>query len=338
MRRQAWHAFLAASLALLMGPKARSAEFYAGKTVRLYIGSSVGGGYDLHGRLLARHIGRHIPGNPTIVPINMDGAGSLRLVNWLYSAAPKDGTAFAIVNRGVAFVPLLGESGLAQFDPRRFHWIGSANDEVGVCVAVARTGIRDFAQLKERELVVGNTGEGADGTFMATMVRDLLGAKLRAVAGYPGGNEIYLAMERGEVDGMCGLAWSTIKSARPQWLEQRWVNVLLQIGLRKHPDLPEVPWVMDLAQDAQERALLRLILLRGAFGRPFVVPPGTAPERIATLKAAFVATMSDTTYLAEAQRTRAEVGPVSGEALEALIAEAYAAPPALVARAREVLN
>src|SRR5688572_7763475 len=302
MRRRAWLGALAASIVLLLvAPAAAQSvrEFYAGRTVSLYIGSSAGGGYDLHGRLLARHIARHIPGNPTIVPINMDGAGSLRLTNWLYSAAPSDGTAFAILNRGVAFVPLLGESRLAQFDPRRFHWIGSANDEVGVCVAVARTGIRDFAQLKQRELVVGNTGEGADGTFMATMVRELLGAKLRAVAGYPGGNEIYLAMERGEVDGMCGLAWSTVKSTRPQWLEQRWVNVLLQLGLRKHPDLPQVPWVMDIARNAEERALLRLILLRGAFGRPFVAPPGMPAERAAVLSAAFAATMKDPAYLAD---------------------------------------
>ena len=341
MRRWAWLAALAASIALV--PAAACAaqsvrDFYARKTITLYIGSSVGGGYDLHGRLLGRHIGRHIPGNPTVVPINMDGAGSLRLINWLYTAAPKDGTVFAIVNRGAAFVPLLGDRRLAHYDPRRFHWIGSANDEVGVCVAVARTGIRSFAQLKQRELVVGNTGDGADGTFMTTLVRDLLGAKVRAIAGYPGGAEIYLAMERGEVDGMCGLAWSTIKSTRPQWLQQRWVNVLIQLGLRKHPDLPDVPFVMDLAQSAEERAILRLILLRGAFGRPFVAPPATPADRVAALRSAFAATMTDPAFLADAARARAEVAPVSADALHALIAEAYAAPPARVERARGLLN
>jgi tripartite-type tricarboxylate transporter receptor subunit TctC len=340
MCRAPWRAALIAAIALLYAAPAlaQPRAFYAGKTISLYIGSSVGGGYDLHGRLLARHIGRHIPGNPTVVPQNMDGAGSLRLANWLYGVAPKDGTVFAILNRGVAFVPLLGERQLARFDPRRFHWLGSANDEVGVCVAVARTGIRDLAQLKERELLVGNTGEGADGTFMATMVRELLGARVRAIRGYPGGSEIYLAMERGEVDGMCGLAWSTIKTTRPQWVQQRWVNVLLQLGLRKHPDLPDVPFVMDLARNAEERALLRLILLRGAFGRPYVAPPGTPPDRVALLRAAFTATMADPRFLAEAERMRAEISPVPAATLNALIAEAYAAPPARIARAREVLN
>jgi tripartite-type tricarboxylate transporter receptor subunit TctC len=336
-----WMRFLSLAIAMFAAAPVFAQtprDFYAGKTVSLFIGSSVGGGYDLHGRLLARHIGKHIPGNPSVVPLNMDGAGSLRLANWLYSAAPKDGTAFAILNRGVAFVPLLGERALAQYDPRRFQWLGSANNEVGVCVAVARTGIRDFAQLKERELVVGNTGEGADGTFMATMVRDLLGARIRPIAGYPGGNEIYLAMERGEVDGMCGLAWSTIKSSRPQWLEERWVNVLIQLGLAKHADLPNVPWVMDLARNAEERALLRLILLRGAFGRPYVAPPGVPADRVAVLKAAFAATMADPAFLADAERVRAEIAPVTGQALEELLAEAYAAPAARIARAREVLN
>ena len=330
----------AALFLLLVAPAAAQPvrNFYAGKAVTLYIGTSVGGGYDLHGRLLARHIGKHIPGNPTVVPVNMDGAGSLKLANWLYSVAPKDGTAIAIFNRGTAFVPLLGESSLAHFDPRRFHWLGSANEEVGVCVAVGRTGIRDFAQLKQRELIVGNTGEGADGTFMTTLVRDLLGAKLRAIRGYPGGNEIYLAMERGEVDGMCGLAWSTIKSTRPQWLQQGWINVLIQLGLKKHPDLPNVPFVMDLARDPEERALLRLILLRDAFGRPFVAPPGTPPDRVAILKTAFTATMTDPAYLADAARVRAEVAPVSAATLQAYLNEAYAAPPARIARARMVLN
>ena len=342
MRRWCSFAATAAAFVVLLATAAAAAQpardFYAGRTIALYIGTSVGGGYDLHGRLLARHIGRHIPGRPAIVPVNMDGAGSLKLANWLYGAAPKDGTAIAILNRGVAFVPLLGRSALAQFDPRRFNWLGSANEEVGVCVAAARTGIRSFADLKQRELIVGNTGEGADGTFMATLVRELLGARLRAIRGYPGGSEIYLAMERGEVDGMCGLAWSTVKSTRPQWIAQRWVNVLLQLGLGKHPDLPQVPFVMDLAKSAEERALLRLILLRSAFGRPYVAPPGVPAERVAMLRAAFEATMKDPAFIADAARVRAEIAPVSAQQLQRLLAEAYSAPAARIERARAVLN
>jgi len=313
-------------------------EFYAGKTVSLYIGSSVGGGYDAYGRLVARHIGKYIPGNPTVVPLNMEGTGSLRLTNWLYEAAPQDGTVFALLNRGIAFVPLLGERQFAQFDAKAFNWIGSASDDVSLCIAHARTGLTRFEQLYEQELIVGNTGPGADGSFMTNVAGSLLGANLRAVTGYPGGNEIYLAIEQGEVDGMCGLAWSALKTARPQWLEDGSINILIQLGLRERPELSNVPSVMDLPLNPEERQILRLIMLRGYFGRPFVAPPNVPVERASALRTAFEETLADPQLLREAEQLRVEIGPVSGERLDELLIEAYATAPELVERARELLN
>lgn len=329
---------LALSVAANVSHAQNVADFYAGKTVELYIGSTVGGGYDAYGRLVARHIGKHIPGNPVVVPQNMEGTGSIRLTNWLYEAAPKDGTVFGLVNRGVAFVPLLGERQFAQFDAQKFNWLGSASDDVSVCIAHKRTGLTRFDQLYEHELVVGNTGPGADGSFMTNVVSSLLGARIRAVTGYPGGNEIYLAIERGEVDGMCGLAWSALKTARPQWLRDGTVNILIQLGLRKEPALDGVQSVMDLPLSAEQRQILRLILLRAYFGRPFVAPPGIPEDRAAALAEAFDATMRDPELLREAEILRVSIAPIPGAELDELLAEAYASPPDLVERARELLN
>ena len=332
-------AFVAAAMWLAGPSHAQSVEeFYAGRTVELYIGSTVGGGYDAYGRLVARHIGKHIPGNPAVVPLNMEGTGSIRLTNWLYEAAPKDGTVFALVNRGVAFVPLLGERQFAQFDAKEFNWIGSASDDVSVCIAHERTGLTRFEQLYEEELIVGNTGPGADGSFMTDVVGSLLGARLRAVTGYPGGNEIYLAIEQGEVDGMCGLAWSALNTARPQWLADGTVNILLQLGLREQPELASVQAVMDLPLNVEQRQILRLILLRAYFGRPFVAPPDIPEDRASALRAAFGAAMRDPELLRDAETLRISIAPVSGEELDTLLEEAYAASPALVERARELLN
>ena len=329
-----WVAFLAASPSHAQSVE----EFYTGKTVSLYIGSSVGGGYDAYGRLIARHIGKYIPGNPTIVPLNMEGTGSLRLTNWLYEAAPQDGTVFGLLNRGIAFVPLLGERQFAQFDAKAFNWMGSASDDVSLCIAHTRTGLTRFEQLYEQELIVGNTGPGADGSFMTNVAGSLLGARLRAVTGYPGGNEIYLAIEQGEVDGICGLAWSALKTARPQWLEDGSINILIQLGLRERPELSNVPSVMDLPLNPEERQILRLIMLRGYFGRPFVAPPNVPFARAAALRAAFEEALTDPQLLREAEQLRVEIGPVSGERLDELLIEAYDTAPELVERARELLN
>lgn len=338
MKRRSAIATVCAPLlaAALAAPAAAQpgAEFYKGKTVELYIGFSVGGGYDIYARLLARHMDRHIPGNPTIVPKNMAGAGSLRLANWLHRVAPKDGTVFAIIGRGIAFDPLLGGR-KAEFKGTDFAWIGSANNEVSVCVAWGSVGITRFEDLYTREMIVGGTGATADTDFFPKVVNGVLGTKMRVISGYPGGNDITLAMERGEVQGRCGWSWSSVKTNHGAWVKDGTVKLLAQLSLDKHEDLPNVPLIMDMVKTPEQRAILRLVFARQVIGRPFVAPPGVPEERVALLRKAFMDTMKDADFLAEAQKIKLEIKPVSGEKVQALVAEVYRTPAELVQKARE---
>ncbi|MEE8437994.1 MAG: hypothetical protein V3S07_00280, partial [Micropepsaceae bacterium] len=333
---------LAFLLAVLLVPNSASAqsleEFYADNLVELYIGFAPGGGYDLYGRLVARHIGKHIPGNPTVVPINMEGAGSLRLMNWLHSAAPKDGTAIGMVNRGTPFAWLLGDRDFALFDPRDYTWLGSANDDVSVCVSWERSGIETLEDMRRKEFIVGSTGPGADEFTFPKVLAGLLGAQIRNVAGYSGGNHINYAMERGEVDGRCGWTWSSVISTKPDWVENDSINLIMQFSLRKHPDLPDVPLMLDYAESEEEYQILRLINLRGPFGRPFLVPPGLPEDRAIALREAFEAMVKDPEFLADAKRANMEIMPVSAKELEDLLDEAYASPEHIVEKARELIN
>ena len=341
VHQKAFRPLLVLLIAFLIATPVRAQsveEFYADKTITLYIGYTVGGGYDIYARLVARHIGKYISGNPTVVPSNMPGAGSLKLMNWLYNAAPRDGTVLGSVNRGVPFLPLVSDGQLARFDAREFVWIGSTTDDIGVCVAWERTGITRFDQLYEQELIIGTTGPGSDGYVFPKLVRGILGVRLRSIEGYAGGNEINFAMERGEVDGRCGWTWSSVKSTRPDWLENGSINILLQLALSKHPDLPETTSIMELAENEEERQILRLILLRGHFGRPFLAPPDVPSDRAEALRTAFDAMVLDPDFLAEAEQSRADITPVPGAALEQFLAEAYATPPHILERVKMLLR
>ena len=311
------------------------AEFYKGRSVDLYIGYSSGGGYDLYARLLARHMGKYIPGNPTIVPKNMEGAGSLRLANWLYNVAPKDGSAFGLIGRGTGFDPLLGNKA-AQFDGTKFNWLGSANNEVSICVAWHTTGIVKFEELLTRELVVGGTSNSADTDQFPRISNGVLGSKMKIITGYPGGNDIGLAMERGEVQGRCGWSWSSVKSTHQPWLDQKKINILVQLALDKHPDLPDVPLIIDLAKTDEQKQILRIIFARQVMGRPFLVPPGVPADRIEALRKAFMDTMSDKEFLADAEKSQMEINPVSGANVQKLITELYATPAAVARKASEL--
>ncbi|HEY5063915.1 MAG TPA: hypothetical protein VIJ04_03675 [Xanthobacteraceae bacterium] len=328
------------ALAPLSAASAQSSPpFYQGKQIELDINSSVGGGYDLYARLLARHMGKHIPGDPTIVPKNMVGASGLRLANWLASAAPRDGTVMGAVSRATAFEPLLGNAA-AQYDGTKFAFIGSGNDEVSVCVTWHTSGVATFADALARDVTVGASGGIGDDTYQFPAVLDrMFGAKFKIVRGYPGGNEINLAMERGEVQGRCGIPWSTVKAARPDWIDDKKVNFLMQFSLAKHPDLPNVPLVTDLAKNDEQRKILRLIFGRQIMGRPFALPPGVPAERIAELREAFDATMVDKDYLADAAKMKLEVKPVSGEQIEHLIDDIYkSTSPAIAREANEMVK
>jgi tripartite-type tricarboxylate transporter receptor subunit TctC len=312
-------------------------EFYKGKAVELYIGYSVGGGYDVYARLLARHMGRHIPGKPVIVPKNMLGAGSLALTNWLYKAAPRDGTVFGTIGRGIAFDPLLGGQG-TQFRATEFGWIGSANDEVSVCVAWSNSGIARFEELYARPVFVGGSGAGSDTDVFPKAINHILGTKLRLVTGYPGGNDITLAMQRGEVQARCGWSWSSIKTNHPAWVKDGTIRLLVQLSLEKHADLPDVPLIMDMVKTPEQRAVLRLIFARQVMGRPFLAPPGVPAQRLALLRKAFMDTMKDNAFLAEAEKMKLEITPVDGESVQKLVAEIYATPPQIVQQAVQAVK
>jgi tripartite-type tricarboxylate transporter receptor subunit TctC len=322
-------------------PQAARAEdpaaFYAGKSIDLDIGYSVGGGYDLYGRLVARHIGKHIPGNPTIVPKNMEGAASLRLANYLYTAAPRDGTVFGTTARGIAFDPLLSQSG-AQYDATKFSWIGSANNEVSVCVALKSAGITNFDDLYTKTLTIGSTGTADDTYQFPAVINNVLGTKFKMVTGYPGGNDVSLAIERGEVAGRCGWSWSSVMTTRPAWVANKTIAVLVQLSLAKHPDLPDVPLIVDLAKTDEQRQIFKLIFSRQTMGRPFLAPPGLPPERLAALRKAFNDTMTDKEFLADAEQNKFEINPVPGEQIQALVKEGYATPPEIIKKAAAALQ
>jgi tripartite-type tricarboxylate transporter receptor subunit TctC len=313
------------------------AEFYRGKSVELYIGYSAGGGYDVYARALARHIGRFIPGNPTIVPKNMPGAGSLVLANWLYNVAPKDGTAFGTIGRGTGFDPLLGST-KAQFDASKFNWLGSMNDEVSVCVAWHTAGITTLQQVMQKELTVGGTGPAADTDQFPKVLNATIGTKFKIITGYPGGNDVDLAMERGEVMGRCGWSWSSVIATHQNWLDDKKIDVLVQLSLGKHPDLPNVPLVMDFAKNDEERQIFKLVFARQPMGRPFLAPPGVPADRVAALRKAFMDTLTDRDFMAEAEKAKLEINPVSGEAVQKIVQEVYQAPKSVADKVADMVN
>jgi tripartite-type tricarboxylate transporter receptor subunit TctC len=283
-------------------------------------------------------MGRHLPGNPTIVPRNMEGAGSLRLANFLYKAAPRDGSAFGTIGRAIAFEPLFGEH-RAQFKAIEFGWLGSANDEVSVCVVWnGRSKVTKFDDLLTQELAVGGTGAAADTDQFPRIINGVLGTKMKIITGYPGGNDVNLAMERGEVDGRCGWSWSSVKSTRATWVGGKQITILTQLSLAKHPDLPDVPLIVDLAKNDEQRQILKLIFARQSLGRPYLAPPGVPADRVAMLRKAFMDTMADKEFLADADKAQLEITPIAGEAVQKLVAEVYQTPPAIAHKAAEILR
>ncbi len=332
-------ALAALSAACLAAPAfAQSpADFYRGKSIDLYIWSSAGGAYDTYSRTLARHMSKYIPGNPAITPRTMEGAGGVRLANFLYNVAPRDGLAFGTISRGNAFDPLLA-SKVAQFDSTKFNWIGSTNNEISVCVSWHTSGVITFADAQRRELVVGASGPTADSYQFPKVINAVLGTKFRIVPGYPGGNEIDLAMERGEVQGRCSWSWTSLKGLHQAWLNARKVNILYQMGLSKHPDLPDIPLAIDLAGTDEARGVLKLVFARQVMAWPYVVPPGVPADRVAALRKAFVDTLRDGDFVADATKQGLEIMPVSGEDIQKLVGEVYATPEAITRKVAELIQ
>jgi tripartite-type tricarboxylate transporter receptor subunit TctC len=331
--------WLCVSLLVLLLDQAKAepvTDFYRGRTVTLYIGYSVGGGYDSYARVLARHLGNHIPGNPSILPQNMPGAGSLRALNYLYNAAPRDGTAIATFGRGLAMEPLIGSSP-TQFDARKLVWLGSGSDEISLCGTWHTSRIKTWNDMQTIPFTVGGEGSGSDPDIFAAMMKKVFGIKLRIVSGYPGSAELALAVERGEIDGRCGWSLSSLRQMRPDWLATKQFNPIVQLNLEKSPDLPGVPAITEYAQTQAQRQILKLVLSRQSMARPFAAPPGVPADRAAALRAAFERTMADQDFIDEARAAGLEVNPVSGAEIERLVGELYQTPPDVVAEAKAAL-
>ena len=308
------------------------ADFYKGKDVELYIGYKPGGGYDGYARLVARHMGKHIPGNPNIVPKNMPGAGSVKLTNWLWEGAPQDGTAIGAVSRGVPFEPLLGNK-KAKFSADQFNWVGSANNEVSICATVKSTGIKSWKDLKTREVLTGGNGSGSDTEQFPKLLNAVLDTKFKVVGPYGGGSDIVKAMIAGELEARCGWSWSSIKSKNKDLLESGDLVILMQMSTVKHPELPDTPLVMDLVRSynsKKETQMLILMFARQGLGRPYVAPPGVPADRAAALQAAFTATMSDPEFLADAKKGGFDLAPISGDEVAGLVNTAYQTPDSVI--------
>jgi tripartite-type tricarboxylate transporter receptor subunit TctC len=321
---------------LLLWATAASAQndFYRGKTVTLVISSSAGGGYDVMGRTIARYLGKHIPGNPRVIVTNMPGAGGISATNYLYRSAPKDGTFIGAVQNNLPFEPLLGTRE-AVYDPTKFNWLGSPSIEVGLVVVWKTAPVNTIEDLQRREITVGSSGANSTPSFYARLINETLKTKMKIVVGYPGQNEAYLAMERGEVDGFPSLFYNTLNATRPNWRTERNVKVILQYGLEKEPALPNVPSALDLVTNLEDKQLLQAGLAQVTMGRPYLMPPGVPPDRVAIMRKALEDTFKDAAFLADSNRLALGVeNPRTGPQIQQMLDEAYRMPPNIVARLR----
>jgi len=327
--------------ALLASPSALAQsveEFYKSRPVTMIVGFSVGSSYDTVMRTVARHIGKHIPGNPTVIPVNRPGAGSLAAANQVFNASPRDGTVIGLFNRSIPTEPLLGSSGSAKFDATKFTWIGNVGNEVSVCVTRRETGAKTWQDMITKPMQVAATSTTADTGVYPLLLNNMFGAKLKLVTGYQGGADMTLALERGEVDSRCGWSLGGIKISRPSWLKDGPVNIPVQIGLRGSPDLAGISLIMDQAANDQQRRVLKLIISRQELAYPFAAPPNLPDDRRMALRTAFYRTMKDNEFLAEADKVAIEVAAMTGGDVERLMKEIYDTPADLVAEARRVIS
>lgn len=312
-------------------------DFYKGKRVTFVVGSSAGGGYDANARSLARYMGAFIPGHPDMTVVNMPGAGSISAANHVYAVAPKDGTFIAVVQRPIPFEPLFGNPGV-KYDVRKLHWIGSNSAEVGLMVAWHTSPVKTYEDLKKYELIVGGTGAGTDSELYAHAMNNIYGTKFKVVSGYTGSAPVLLAMERGEVQGFANWTWSNIVRDKPDWLKEKKISLLVQLGLKRDPDLPDVPTPLDLARNDREREVWEILLAVKALGRPFFVAAEVPAERVKALQNAFAAVNKDKAFLAEADKQKREVTLVTGPDMENIIKKAYSYPPETVEMTRRAVK
>jgi len=330
-----WACIIAALMSVISAEAAQDQSFYKGKQVALLIASGAGGGYDAYARTLARYMPKYIPGNPVIVPKNLPGAGGLIAANTLYNNTAPDGLTFAALTNGAGMDPLFGENA-GRFDAQKFNWLGSIGKLENICVTWQNSPITRIEQAKTREVTVSASGATGNSAIMPKIVNRFLGTKFKVIGGYTEGSGVTLALERGEVDGVCGMSYSTLKTMRPDWFRDHKLRVILQIGLQKLKALPNVPSAIDLVSDPDSKKVLQLILIRQEMGRPFALPPGVPADRIAIMRKAFDATMKDPGFVAEAAKLQLEIDPLSGDEIAALLKTAYSAPKPIVAAAAQL--
>jgi len=324
----------------LAGGAARAddvAEFYKARQISWILSADAGGGYAAYARALAPYLADHIPGRPNIVIQHLPGGGGLRAMNYLYAVAPRDGATIGLVHSSVPFAPLYDIRG-AKFDPRPMGWIGSIATSRGVCVAWHTAQIATWQDLLDKEFIVGGSGAGSQMETIPALLNRLFGTRIKVISGYRGGNAIYLAMERGEVQGRCGGLVSSINATRPDWFTAGKVTVPIQVALSRNPQFPDVPAIVELARDERTRQVLQLVLAPEDMDRPILAPPGVPPERLAALRAAFHAAMNDPGFIAEARRQRLDIEEVTGEQVAAIIARTFALPAEIVRAASEAMN
>ena len=313
------------------------ADFYRGKTITMATGTSPGGDYDLRLRMVARHIGKYIPGNPNVTVTNMPGGGGLVVANWLANLAPKDGTVVVAVTQNLAVHQATGAAGI-KFDVREFNWIGNTTDTPNVITAWHATGIRTIQDVMERELVVGATGRASGSFLYPYSLNQLVGTKFKIVTGYPGGNDVNIAMERGEVGGRGSNSWAAWKSTRPQWVAEKKIFNLVQVALQRNAELADVPTLIELAKNDEDRQVLAFISADTAISRPLTTNAGVPADRVEALRRAFSATMKDPAFLAEAAKTETDISPMTGEEVQKIAVASINTPPQVLKRAHALIE
>jgi tripartite-type tricarboxylate transporter receptor subunit TctC len=312
------------------------ADFYHGKTISLIVGTSAGNDYDYRGRLIARYIGKHIPGEPAVVPRNMPGGGGVQAANWMATIAPRDGTTVHMIMQNMMVSQAIAAPGV-EFDTRKFIWLGNTTSTPNVINSWYTTGIKTIDDVRKRQLVVG-APVGTAGALYPALLNEFAGTKFKVVTGYPGGNEVNLAMERGEVDGRGSNSWASWKSTKPDWLRDKKINILVQIGLKRASDLPDVPLMFELARNPADQPLLKFLSADTALSRSLITTPDVPPERVEALRRAFDATLKDPDFLAEAEKAKMDLSPSTGEESQKIADSIVNAPAAIIDQAKKIMD
>ena len=329
-----WFVLAGAVALVAASAQAGNAQDTIDRPLTIYVAGTAGGGIDLYARLVARHIGRHIPGKPTVTVQLMPGAGGIRAANYLAEQAPRDGTVMTTFAGGPILEPLIGARN-PGYDMSAFTWIGAATRDIGLCIACGATPFKTIEDVKKQQMIVAGTGAGSETDTWPIVLNEVLGTKFKVVTGYLGTQETILAIERGEASGRCIISLSALKTAKPDWLTGKKVNILLQVGLKKSAELPDVPLLLDLAKGDSDRQMLKLLSAPTGMARPFAAPPGLDAGTAAVLRRAFDATVADPQFLAEAKAMHADIAPTRGEDVQKLVSEIYATPRPIVDRAKK---